>query len=70
MSMGPAARPAIRAGVDREAARTERGTEFLDRSREAMQRGVDRIERLRAQSDGDRPAREPAPPEADLPDPD
>ena len=45
--------------VGRTSARTDRSNEFLERSREAVQRGVDRIDRLRRGSDGS-PQREPA----------
>ena len=38
--------------VGRTSARTDRSNEFLERSREAVQRGVDRIDRLRRATDG------------------
>jgi hypothetical protein len=37
--------------VERASSRTDRSNDFLQRSREAVQRGVDRIERLHAESD-------------------
>jgi hypothetical protein len=37
----------FRASIERTSAKTDRSNDFLERSREAVQRGVDRIDRLR-----------------------